>query len=220
MLKVTEPQELSLCQLFRRSRHRRFSLKRQHPLPPGTTTLASQSLDTDVQRPFYSVATVVLLPSIRNMGRERWIKNALHIGRYQATVVGIAKTSRHWWRSWHHDNYQSSTFSSNASSKVVNLLRPGDSHISLNLGPFLSLAWSKLRLCSANHRAGYFSNLACDWLSIVWAYSEQETENGPWSHEGQLGKNFALKTQSCTGLDVPKRWLYGFSFKILKLLIN
>ena len=32
---------------------------------------------------------------------------------------------------------------------------------------FLSLARSKLRLCSANHRAGYFSNLACDWLSIV-----------------------------------------------------
>ena len=45
---------------------------------------------------------------------------------------------------------------------------------------FLSLTQSKLRLCSANHRAGYFSNLACDWLSIVWAYSEQETENGPW----------------------------------------
>ena len=44
---------------------------------------------------------------------------------------------------------------------------------------FLSLAPSKLRLCSANHRAGYFSNLACDWLSIVWAYSKQETENGP-----------------------------------------
>ena len=43
----------------------------------------------------------------------------------------------------------------------------------------LSLARSKLRLCSANHRAGYFSNLACDWLSLVWAYSEQETENGP-----------------------------------------
>ena len=44
---------------------------------------------------------------------------------------------------------------------------------------FLSLAPSKLRLCSANRRAGYFSNLACDWLSIVWAYSEQERENGP-----------------------------------------
>ena len=48
-------------------------------------------------------------------------------------------------------------------------------------GPvFPSLARSKLRLCLANHRAGYFSNLACDWLSIAWAYSEQETENGPW----------------------------------------
>ena len=29
------------------------------------------------------------------------------------------------------------------------------------------LTQSKLRLCLANHRAGYFSNLACDWLSIV-----------------------------------------------------
>ena len=43
---------------------------------------------------------------------------------------------------------------------------------------FLSLARSKLRLCAANHRAGYFSNLACDWLSIVWVYSEQDTEIG------------------------------------------
>ena len=48
---------------------------------------------------------------------------------------------------------------------------------------FLSLAGSKLRLCSANHRAGYFSNLACDWLSIVWAYSEQETENRPRTNQ-------------------------------------
>ena len=46
---------------------------------------------------------------------------------------------------------------------------------------FLSFARSKLKLCSANHRAGYFSNLFCDWLSIVWAYSEQETENGSWT---------------------------------------
>ena len=45
---------------------------------------------------------------------------------------------------------------------------------------FLSLAWSKLRLCSANHRPGYWSNLPCDWSSTDWAYSEQETENGPW----------------------------------------
>ena len=41
----------------------------------------AQSLDTDVQRPIYSVAIVALLPS---MGRERrwprWIKKASHIG--------------------------------------------------------------------------------------------------------------------------------------------
>ena len=30
------------------------------------------------------------------------------------------------------------------------------------------------------------SNLACDWLSIVWAYSEQEIENGPWSVAFQM----------------------------------
>ena len=32
---------------------------------------------------------------------------------------------------------------------------------------FLSIARSKLWLCSANHRPGYFSNLACGWLSII-----------------------------------------------------
>ena len=48
---------------------------------------------------------------------------------------------------------------------------------------FLSLTRSKLRLCSANHRPGYWSNLPCDWPSTAWAYSEQETENGPeWFH--------------------------------------
>ena len=44
---------------------------------------------------------------------------------------------------------------------------------------FLSLARSKLRLCSANHRAGYVNNLSCDWLSIVWTYSKEEAENRP-----------------------------------------
>ena len=44
---------------------------------------------------------------------------------------------------------------------------------------FLSLARSKLRLCSANHMPGYWSILPCDWPSTAWAYSEQETENGP-----------------------------------------
>ena len=42
---------------------------------------------------------------------------------------------------------------------------------------FLSLARRKLRLCSANHRPGYWSNLPYDWPSIAWAYSMQETEN-------------------------------------------
>ena len=46
---------------------------------------------------------------------------------------------------------------------------------------FLSLARRKLRLCSANHRPGYWSNLPCDWPSTAWAYSEQQTENGPCS---------------------------------------
>ena len=51
---------------------------------------------------------------------------------------------------------------------------------------FLSLARSKLRLCSANHRPGYWSNLPCDWPSTVWAYSKQETENGPWCTSNNL----------------------------------
>ena len=63
---------------------------------------------------------------------------------------------------------------------------------------FLSLARSKLRLCSANHRAGYFSNLACDWLSIVWAYSEQETENGPCT--GMSCKEKICQAMEQTGL--------------------
>ena len=53
---------------------------------------------------------------------------------------------------------------------------------------FLSLAWSELRLCSANHRPGYWSNLPCDWPSTAWAYSEQGIENGPrsWSTLAQV----------------------------------
>ena len=44
---------------------------------------------------------------------------------------------------------------------------------------FLFLTLSMLRLCSANHRPGYWSNLPCHWRSTAWAYSEQETRNGP-----------------------------------------
>ena len=54
-------------------------------------------------------------------------------------------------------------------------------HVDKIWGGFLSLARSKPRLCSANHRTGYFSNLDCDWLSIDWVYSKQESENRPWS---------------------------------------
>ena len=57
--------------------------------------------------------------------------------------------------------------------------------MSVTRARFLSLARSKLRLCSANHRPGYWSNLPCDWPSTAWAYSEQETENGPWCHFSQ-----------------------------------
>ena len=51
---------------------------------------------------------------------------------------------------------------------------------------FLVVAQSKLRLCSPNHRPGYWSNLPCDWPSTAWAYSEQETENGPWCNYSSM----------------------------------
>ena len=59
----------------------------------------------------------------------------------------------------------------------VNVRRPHKRWVDLVLksrirARFLSLR--RLRLCSANHRACYFSNLACDWLNIVWACSEQK----------------------------------------------
>ena len=41
---------------------------------------------------------------------------------------------------------------------------------------FLSLARSKLRLCSANHRPGYWSNLPCDWQSTAWARDRKWTQ--------------------------------------------
>ena len=47
--------------------------------------------------------------------------------------------------------------------------------------PWVRFLWhvrNKPRLCSANHRPGYWSNLPCDWPSTAWVYSEGETENG------------------------------------------
>ena len=59
---------------------------------------------------------------------------------------------------------------------------------------FLPLARSKLRLCSANHRPGYWSNPPCDWPSTACDYSEKETENGPWwtVYDDYLGCHFTL----------------------------
>ena len=75
---------------------------------------------------------------------------------------------------WHHDNVLTWELFPHYLSFVRRIHQPQKAR-----ARFLSLTRSKLRLCSANHRPGYFSNLACDWLSIVWAYSEQETEIGP-----------------------------------------
>ena len=58
-----------------------------------------------------------------------------------------------------------------------------DSLIKVIRARFLSLPRSKLRLCSTNHRPGYWSNLPSDWLSTTWAYSEHEIENGPWNSQ-------------------------------------
>ena len=66
---------------------------------------------------------------------------------------------------------------------------------------FLPLTRSKLRLCSANHRAGYFSNLACDWLSIVRAYSELKTENGPW-----FGEQFVIHVRAWISNYTHVKW--------------
>ena len=63
------------------------------------------------------------------------------------------------------------------------LIQQWSEQTGLTRARFLSLARSKLRLCSANHRPGYWSNLPCDWPSTAWAYSEQETENGPRSYQ-------------------------------------
>ena len=68
---------------------------------------------------------------------------------------------------------------------------------------FLSLVRSMLRLRSAIHRASYLGNLTRDWLSIVWAHSGQETENGP---KPRLHYS-ARSTQCGHSVDLPHRWL-------------
>ena len=78
-----------------------------------------------------------------------------------------------WWQPQWRVQYESGSFVQDAH---------GNTCTQIIRARFLSLARSKLRLCSANHRPGYCpANMSCDWPSTAWAYSEQETENGPWS---------------------------------------
>ena len=71
-------------------------------------------------------------------------------------------------------------------------------------------------LCSANHKAGYFSNMACDWRSIDWAYSEQETENGPGLplvRDGPLGASAFVRIAYQTTVI----WVHAFK-RVLSFL--
>ena len=50
----------------------------------------------------------------------------------------------------------------------------------------LSFSYPTLQgLCSTNHRAGYFSNLPCGWLSIVWA--DCQATDRKWAQIRVLG---------------------------------
>ena len=87
-------------------------------------------------------------------------------------------------------------------------------------GPFSS----KLRLCLANHRPGYWSNLPCDWPSTAWAYSEQQTENRPsckpasfWRHVSVMAsrvsgistvRSTAVKCNNEENIQAPQYWFF------------
>ena len=54
---------------------------------------------------------------------------------------------------------------------------------------FLSLARSKLRLCSTNHRPRYWSNLPSDWPSTAWTYSESKLRLCSTNHRTRYWSN-------------------------------
>ena len=99
-------------------------------------------------------------------------------------------------------------------------------------------AMNELRLCSANHRPGYWSYLPCDWPSTAWAYSEQETENGPsarfyWACQGLYYPGDTTLSQTnasapfslnlhCHWLEVAASVRCTFKFKniLLSLIIH
>ena len=75
---------------------------------------------------------------------------------------------------------------------------------------FLYLSHSKRRLCPANHRPSYWSNLPCDWLSTVLAYSEQKTENGPWNQlRCRVASGHVLNSEYFVGL-YHQQMIFGF----------
>ena len=80
----------------------------------------------------------------------------------------------------HHIAWKSGKFFSNtvASDWMTQNVYLVASRFCKILVRFQSLAESKLRLCSANHKPGYWSNLPCDWLSTAWTYSEKQ-KTGP-----------------------------------------
>ena len=63
--------------------------------------------------------------------------------------------------------------------------------------PCFFISCSKLAQAALGQLQG--SNLTCDWLSIIWTYSEQEVENGPRS------ASFVF-SQSCTILICTCAW--------------
>ena len=82
---------------------------------------------------------------------------------------------------------------------------------------FLSPAQSKLRLCSANHRAGYLSNLTCDWLSIVWALDRKWSRSGDihytwWMISVYHIKNNNIRTPVFWGYPPPPKYTPPFNF--------
>ena len=99
----------------------------------------------------------------------------LHVWRIEVTCVDEYYISGRWvLHIWTTVTYLDGNISARHTTQGVTV----STAMSLTSTRFLSLARSKLRLCSTNHMPGYFSNLAFGWLSIVWVYTEIETESG------------------------------------------
>ena len=109
----------------------------------------------------------------------------------------------------------------NAMMRWKNFLSASRIKVELIRGRFRSLVRNKLRLCSANHRPGYWSNLPCGWLNTAWAYSEQETENGPrWTGRPAFvsvaqGRLVAARLKTSRPMPQTDSWLSPPPYDIL-----